>query len=102
MANIERSAAVILRDVVLIRRKAAGASGVAVCMAQRVIAKQRKFRTEANAAVHDELILFEDSRSLHLINVFERSERTFGNVGGVECWTDGRVDVSSKQGVNAA
>ena len=69
MANIERSAAVILAHVEGIRRKPASAGNIAVGVAERVIAEKRKLRSHSNAAVHNELVLLEDSFGLILENI---------------------------------
>src|SRR5579859_1225868 len=99
VANIKRGAAVILRDVELIGGKTSGAGGIAVGVIQGVVAEEGNFLSDANAAVHDELVLFENSRAFVLVNIVGAAE---GPAGVVKRRSLRRVDIAGEQSVNAA
>src|SRR5579884_1959749 len=98
MAGIEESAAIVLENVVLIRREAAGAGGVAIGVVESIVAEKREPRAHANATVHNELVLFEDAGGLILVDVVCRAEGAIvWIIGGRErC-----VDVPCEERVNA-
>ncbi len=68
MAHVERGAPVVLRDIEWIGWNAARARRITVRVIQRVVAEQRKLRAHSNAAVHNELVLFENSAGLVLVD----------------------------------
>ena len=104
VTNVKRRAAVVLRDVVLIRGKARyyRTRRIAVGVAQRVVAEERKFLPDAHAAVHDELILLKNTGAFVLINIFECSEWSLRYVFGVKGRANGRIDISREERMNAA
>src|SRR5205823_2381549 len=104
MADVKRRAAVVLRDVVLIRRKTRyyRTRRIAVGVVQRVVAEQRNFLSDAHTAVHDELVLLENPCALVLISIFESSEWSLRYVFGVKGRANGRIDISREERMNAA
>ena len=94
LANVERSAAIVLRDVAGSRRYVACACSVAVRVVQSVVSEQRKLLAHLNSAVHDQLVLFEDAAGLILVVNFGR-RRSAGGIGVDEI----RVELMDAAGI---
>src|SRR5882724_2660191 len=74
-------------------------AGVAVGVAKRIVTKERNSRADADAAIHNELVLFEDSCTFVLVDIVRTAERP---AGVIEIRSLRSVDVSNEQCVYAA
>ena len=69
MADVETRSAIILLQIQRIRRETARARSVAIRVIVGVVAEERKFRSDPNTTVDDQLILLEGSFRLILENI---------------------------------
>ena len=99
MPDIEGRTAIVGEDVVWIHGKAVGAGRVAICEAERVIAKDRILSAHADIEVGDDLVLVEEAVGLVLEDVPGVAKRIDG-VKGIRAW-QGRIDIARQQLVDA-
>src|ERR1035437_7641804 len=111
VANIERSATVVLHWIVRVHHKVGrtgatpkeataaattASSQIAVGEIERIKTKQRELRSDAHPAVDDHLVLYENPFRAVLINVGVSTERPNGRiVGRVGAW-QGRIGVTQE------
>src|SRR5882762_4267342 len=95
---------VVLIEIVLVRGKTTQTGNIAMDVVQRVVSEQREPGAGADIAIHDQLVLSENSLGFVLVDIVARQSGAIvaGGIVRVEGAGQGRVDVAGQQLAEAA